>query len=682
MIQTPQELAHSFLAQLDQNINLKDVSNQVDERFFSEHSGVESLRLSLIHWLDKFSIPQTQQNDSASEILYHLAKGLECLHYPLISRVCCQLIVDSYQDQSEWISKACIFLAEHYEKLNQNLVAIQSYQKLIELDRDKHIAYNRIGLIFMSINENSQALMNFQRSLNSNPKYLQAQINLGVALQNQEAYQEAIRSFEVVIEQDPSQINAYYNLGIACFSCKSFDLSIRALRIALHLNPSLLDAHYNLGVVYSEIKQYRTALDCYKSVIKLNPNYLLAHYNSGVCYFELLEYSQAVESYKKAMLIDPQHIRSHWNIAHCHLILGELKTGFLEYEWRWKHNELQNQQTQRKFDKPLWLGDLPLEGKCILLHAEQGLGDTLQFVRFANALIQGNNALIIEVQPALKSLIEMSFKVNNEGNKSNLPIRVISRGEKLPPYDLHCPLMSLPLAMGISKLSDLSEHSAPYLSVDSELKLYWAKKLDDLIRDRNLHNAPGNAINFNDANLKSNDLRFPRRPRIGLIWSSGYRDDQQDTWEINKQRNLNLYELEPLLKLPLDWVSLQIGKIPNQELRDLNQIGWRGSSLLDLSGEIRNFADTAAIAQNLDLIISVDTSTAHLCGALGLRTWILLKANSCWRWFLMTEESPWYPNAQLFRQTHRADWSGVLQQLELQLNKFIETRKTRNNWLV
>ena len=671
MIPIQQERARSFLVQLDQNINLKSLFNQVEEHLFSDNSKINLIKQSLNLWLDDYSKSHTEQPNSATETLFQLAKELESLHYPLIMRVCCQLILDSYQDQSEWISQTCIILAEHYEKLDQHLASIQVYQKLIELDLDSHIAYNRIGLIFMSKNENMQALMYFQRSLDKNSKFLQARINMGVAYQNQGQYKEAIRSFESVIEQDPSQLNAYYNLGIASFTIRDFESSIHALRSAIHLNPALLDAHYNLGVVYSELKQFRIALGCYKLVIDLNPNYLLAHYNSGVCYFELLEYAQAIQSYQIAISIDPDHIRSHWNIAHCHLILGELSTGFQEYEWRWKHNELQNNQSQRKFNRPLWLGEFPLDGKRILLHAEQGLGDTIQFIRFATALSKSNNALIIEVQPALKSLIEMSIKAFKIANTSNMEITVLARGEELPPYDLHCPLMSLPLAMGVSNLPSLTKYAQTYLSVDPELRLHWSKKLDALIVANTLNRSPVNSHDSYSVNLSRDVTSTPRRLRIGLIWSSGYRDDQKETWEINKQRNINLKELELLFKLPIDWVSLQIGKIPIQELRDLNQTGWHGTGLLDLSHEIRNFADTAAIAQNLDLIISVDTSTAHLCGALGLRTLILLKKNSCWRWFLETESSPWYPNSHLLRQTNNGDWTNVLRQLEMKLKELL-----------
>ena len=676
MVEALQDQAQSFLSHLKLKVSIDEQALQGSTDFAELHHKTPLIQDTLSNWIQHIVEVPTLQPKTPGKFLLDLAKTYELLHYPLIAQICCELITKNYQSEREVLRDAYIYLAEQLEKQGEPLQAVHTYQKLNELDLDKHIAFNRIGLVFMSIHEFEQALINFERSLQIDPHYLQAQINMGVAHQSKGRYPRAIQCFEAVISKDPAQVNAHYNLGIAYFCIQSYDLSLESLNNALKLNPLLLDAHYNKGVVYSQLKNHPLAIYCYNTVIASDPKYLLAHYNLGVCYFELLDYAQALTCYEKALEIDPEHIRSHWNLAHCYLILGDLEKGLRHYEWRWRHNELQNKQKQREFVKPLWMGQLTLTGKSILLHAEQGFGDTLQFIRYAIHLGQSAAKVIIEVQPALKSLIAMSFLGKGGLDHSGVSCTdwtVIARGEEIPPYDLHCPLMSLPFALGFKSVSECSGTAPPYLRVDDGLRELWAYKLEFLLQQKNLIDSPENSkLPIRDSQDRTTKLTsLCRRPRIGLVWSSGYREDQSETWEINKERNLHLRDLEELLQLPFDWVSLQIGKIPNQELHDLNQSGWRGRGLLDLSTEIKSFADTAAIAQNLDLIITVDTSTAHLCGALGLKTWILLKSNACWRWFLQTEQSPFYPSARLLRQTQKGDWSDALLHMHTELEALL-----------
>lgn len=679
MVEALEDQAQSFLSHLKLKVTLEQMALQGSPDITKLQHNTSVIQDILSNWIHQIVEKPCLQRKTPGKFLLDLAKSFERLHYPLMAKICCELIAKSYQNEREVLRDAYIYLAEQLETQGEPLQAVHTYQKLNELDLDKHIAFNRIGLVFLSIHEFEQALINFERSLQIDPNYLQAQINMGVAHQSKGRYPKAIQCFEAVISKDPLQVNAYYNLGIAYFCTQSYALSLESLNNALKLNPLLLDAHYNKGVVYSQLKNHPLAIECYNRVIVSDPQYVLAHYNLGVCYFELLDYAQALLCYAKALEIDPDHIRSHWNLAHCYLILGNLEKGLRHYEWRWRHNELQNNQKQREFVKPLWMGQSTLTGKSILLHAEQGFGDTLQFIRYAIHLGQSAAKVIIEVQPALKSLIAMSFQGkealgrSGESGKSVADWSVIARGEEIPPYDFHCPLMSLPLALGFKSVSDCLGTLPPYLRVDDALKELWAYKLEFLLQQKKprdpLENSRLPIPDLQDSATDVTSVR--RRPRIGLVWSSGYREDQSETWEINKERNLDLSGLEELLRLPFDWVSLQIGKIPNQELQDLNQSGWRGRGLLDLSTEIKSFADTAAIAQNLDLIITVDTSTAHLCGALGLKTWVLLKSNACWRWFLQTEQSPFYPSTRLLRQTQKGDWSGALLQLHTELKALV-----------
>ena len=669
MVEITKDLALSFVKWLSPHQNISHLIQSqptppIDPP--TDKSSSIELKAKLFQWVRNLPGSQIENAWPGADVFFELARIFETLRLPHLSRTSLEIIVEKFQDQDNSAVQACISLAELLERDNDKLGAVHAYQKMLDLNLDKHVAYNRIGLIFMDIQQFEQALINFECSIRAKPDYLQAHINKGVAYQNKGSFKDAVKTFEHILLIDPTQINAHYNLGIAHFSDQNFERSIHSLQTAIQLNPALIDAHYNLGVVYSQLKEHLLALECYETAINLNPQYLLAHYNRVVSYFELLEYERALQSYKNTIAIDPDHIRSHWNAAHCHLILGEFREGFSEYEWRWRHNELQNKQTQRKFSKPLWLGEQDINGLRILLHAEQGFGDTLQFIRYVQRVASLGAHLIIEVQPALKSLVTSSLSESLKHLKPSTDWTVLARGEGLPDFDLHCPLMSLPLALGLTRELELTNPCPPYLSVDAQLRVTWAQRLDTLISEKELNETLNMSSRFTPEVTQNT-----RRLRVGLVWSSGYREDQKETWAINKERNLELKALEHLLQLPAHWVSLQIGKIPNQELADLNQQGGLGIELLDMSPYINDFADTAAIAQNLDVIVTVDTSTAHLCGALGLKTFVLLKANACWRWFLNTRCSIWYPSAVLIRQRNKGDWSDPLDQVTAELKKLL-----------
>lgn len=631
-----------------------------------------------------------------ADILLGVAPVFKELNHLLFCRACYELILHEHQADLRALSVALSALSELFEDSNEHLLAVLTYKKMISNRINAPYAFNRIGLIFMRVNEHEQALINFKSAIIIQPQYRQALINAGVAHQNKGRALLAVQCFNRALIIEADLVDAYYNLGISYFSLENYAHSIVNLERSLALNPTLLDALYNTGVVYSARSEHRTALGYYARVTSIDPDYLLAHYNIGVCYFELMDYEQALLAYQETLRIDPKHIRAHWNASHCLLILGHLSKGFLHYEWRWQHNELQNNQKQRTFDTPLWRGTPKLQalrGATLLLHAEQGYGDTLQFARFVHILLACGLSVILEVPTALKELMQMSFP----------KAQVLTRQEPLPAHDMHCPLMSLPLALGIEDISQLTvkgyyesallnshapvnadfmsaqthssgttANSSAYLRVDASLQEYWAQQLNAAkpVRSAGLESVRVHGNNF-AAPPGPNNLQgdLPRRPRVGIVWSSGDRADQQDTWEINRQRNVGLQELASVLELPVDWISLQIGEIPLAALRALSNEGLSSVQILDLSEHIRNFADTACIAQTLDLIITVDTSAAHLCAALGLPTWVLLKANACWRWFTGSDTSPWYPSVRLFRQRERAQWGPALDQLRTEIKK-------------
>jgi hypothetical protein len=326
---------------------------------------------------------------------------------------------------------------------------------------------------------------------------------------------------------------------------------------------------------------------------------------------------EARASFDRAVGIRPDFAQARWNRAQAMLLAGDFAQGWREHEWRLKaHPEL-----QRAFAQPLWLGEVPLDGKTILLHAEQGLGDTLQFCRYAPLVAARGGRVVLEVQKPLVDLMR------------DLPgvAAVVARGEPLPDFDLHCPLLSLPLAFG-TRL-DTIPAQMPYLGAPAERAAGW-------------------------------EARLTKRPRIGLVWSgnAGHKRD--------RARSIPLYALMPVFDLDAaTFVSLQ------KEARAADAAVLKQTAkLIDVGAELETFADTAALIRQLDLVIAVDTSVAHLAGALGKPLWLLLPAAPDWRWLAGREDSPWYPTARLFRQTVTRAWGPVVARVRAALEEMIASR--------
>jgi hypothetical protein len=306
----------------------------------------------------------------------------------------------------------------------------------------------------------------------------------------------------------------------------------------------------------------------------------------------------------------------------CRLAMGDYAQGWPQYEWRWKTRQFE--EAVRTFDAPLWLGEEDLAGRTILLHGEQGLGDVLQFCRYAPVVAARGAKVVLEVFPVLARLLGRLEGVD----------QIVRRGEPLPPHDLHAPLMSLPLALGAGP----EAHAAPYLSPDPDDGARWASRLDG---------AEG--------------------LRVGLCWAGGARPDQPIAHAIDQRRSLPLKAFAPLAGIGgVRFYSLQKGS-PEAELKALDARDWPGPPIVDLTAELKDFADTAALIANLDLVLACDTSTAHLAGGLGKPVWLLNRFDTCWRWPEVGDDTAWYPSARLFTQTAAGDWPGVISRVQAEL---------------
>jgi len=366
--------------------------------------------------------------------------------------------------------------------------------------------------------------------------------------------------------------------------------------------PNLALAYHYRGAEYLKTNRYDEAIADLDRAIMLEPVKLPAAYSDrGIAY-------RRKGDYAKAIALAKDYVDAHFNEALALLTVGEYARGFAEYEWRWKRAGV----ARRSLGKPLWLGEYPLGRKTILLHAEQGLGDTIQFARYAPLLAQGGATVLLEVQPELKDLLS-----GLEG------VRVFARGEALPAFDVHCPLGSLPLAFKTTLTT--VPVGIPYLGASEERIATWGARLEAL---------PGK--------------------RVALAWA-GNPNHIND-----RNRSIALARLAPLLSMPgVSVVGIQ-RDVPESDRAPL-------AGLTHLGEELADFQDTAAVIALCDLVVTVDTSVAHLAGAMGRPLWVLLPFWPDWRWTLGAERSPWYPDARLYRQGANGDWDAVIARLAAEI---------------
>jgi tetratricopeptide (TPR) repeat protein len=348
------------------------------------------------------------------------------------------------------------------------------------------------------------------------------------------------------------------------------------------------------------------ALRCYDEALAIDDSSALAHKQRGVALTVLQRHPEALRSLDRAVELEPESADTRYTRAVVLLATGDYAQGFREHEWRWRSALTSSMLERRSFEQPLWLGEESLAGRRILLYSEQGLGDTLQFCRYANLVADRGAAVVLQVQRPLVELLRRSQGVT----------QVVAQEEPLPVFDCHCPLMTLPLAFKTRVESIPGPRR--YLSPNAARVAAWQHRLGP------------------------RDL-----PRVGLMWN-GNPDNLTDRY-----RSFPLAAWLPHLPSGFRYYSLQ------RFVREEDRQALRCGVVCDLSGEQQDFEDAAALCACMDVVISVCTSIAHLSGALGLRTWVLLSQLADWRWLLVRKDSPWYPTARLYRQASRGNWSGI-----------------------
>ena len=413
---------------------------------------------------------------------------------------------------------------------------------------------------------------------------------------------------------------AWSNRGGALEALRRYGDAIASYDKALAIRPGFAEALYNRGNALLALERCDEAVASYDGAIAVRPDYAEALSNRGNALRDLKRYDEALASYARALAIKPDYAIAHWNESLCRLRTGDFERGLEEYEWRSRCEELR--PPKREFAQPRWLGEEEVAGKTILLHAEQGLGDTIHFCRYAQPLERKGAKVILEVQPALKSLLSGVAGAH----------AVLAQGEALPQFDLHCPLLSLPLAFK-TRLESIPA-AIPYVSIAPAMTEKWQRRL-------------------------------PQKSalRIGIAWS-GNRDNTRDS-----ARSIALKKLARIAGPGVTLVSLH-NSLRSEDEPDLAANG----HILHFGSELDDFSDNAALASLMDLVISVDTSIAHLAGALGKPVWVLLAFAADWRWLTDREDSPWYPTAKLYRQNAIGDWDGVMERVERDLvSRFIRS---------
>jgi hypothetical protein len=438
--------------------------------------------------------------------------------------------------------------------------------------------------------------------------------NLGLALHATGRFDEAISSFRNALQLAPDHPEILYNLANSCLELGRFDEALSSYEGALAQAPGHVGALVNRGNTLLRLNQPMRAIASYDTALTAMPAHPQILTNRGHALRRLDRPFEALADFKAALVAAPEFAEAHFEAAMTHLTLGDFDTGWKEYEWRWKTGTFA--QHRRPFRASPWLGNEPVAGKSILLHAEQGFGDTIQFVRYAPLLASRGAKVICEVQPELQPLL------------SQLPdVTVIASGGTRPAFDLHTPLLSLPLAFKTQ--AETIPDALPYLAAPAGRVADWRERLP------------------------------PGQPRAGFVWSGS------STHKNDANRSIALARLAPLFENPpLPCFSLQT------ELRKADRDMLRGlPNLVHLGDDIRDFNDTAAIIALLDVVVAVDTAVAHLAGALGKPVVILLPFAADFRWMRDRDDTPWYPTAKLMRQPAFGDWDSVIIRLRDELRQ-------------
>ncbi|MGZ4954681.1 MAG: tetratricopeptide repeat protein [Methylobacter sp.] len=500
------------------------------------------------------------------------------------------------------------------QELKQYQAAINSYDHAIALKANSSNVWFNRGNALQALGQSEAALHSYDQAIAIEPDNADTYSNRGNVLQSLGQSEAALQSYAKALASRPDCAMTLNNHGTVLLSLKHYEAALQSFDQAITYNPGFFEAYSNRGIALRNLGQYEAALQNYDQAIALNPVYAKVYSNRGNILQDLGQYDAALQSHHQACIVfDPDDAEANFGLSLCLLQSGDFDNGWKSYEWRLKHEKFG--VTLGNGSKPRWTGIEDLQGKTLLLHSEQGMGDTMQFCRYAKLLANRGARVILEVPMPLLLLLARVEGI----------VQTVLRGGGLPPFDFYCPLLSLPLAFK----TDFDTIPTPgrYIVSPPDKLAKWQSRL-----------GPKN------------------RPRIGLAWSG------QALHNNDRHRSIPLAQFIKLLPDNFQYVSLQ-NEVPDTDQETL----LARPDILHFGSELEDFTDTAALCDLVDIVVSVDTSVAHLAGAMGKTVWILLPFNPDWRWLLNRSDSPWYATAKLYRRERHGDNSKILDKIKTDL---------------
>jgi Flp pilus assembly protein TadD len=487
--------------------------------------------------------------------------------------------------------------------------AAEHFARAIRLEPKNGDYYSDLALVLSRMGEQDAAISGFRAAIHLKPDSYAAYNSLGAELRSKGQFAEAVACFGRALSLHSGYMRAHNNLGCVLREMGKPDLAIPHLEKAVALSPQTAEIHINLGSAYCDMDRLDEAMGSFRQALAIDPHCANSHNNLGALLHRMGRLDEAVRAYRDAIRLDPEERDAPNNMAMALLLQGDYEQGWRLYETRWRSTHFK--RGVRHFAQPQWTGDL--HPKRLLIHAEQGLGDTLQFCRYL-PLIDPRHEVVFEVEAPLVDLMRQLPGV----------AAVVARGAPLPDFDAHCPLLSLPRVFETTL--DTLPNQTPYLRADPAKVVRWAKRLEAV-----------------------------QGLKVGLVWAGGARPNQPELAPTNRRRSMNLASLAPLAQARgVSFISLQKGP-PASEVHAPPP----GMTLFDFTDDLHDFTDTAALVETLDLVIGVDTAVAHLAAAMGKPVWLLNRFDTCWRWLMNRDDSPWYPTLRLFRQPAPGDWDSV-----------------------
>ena len=494
--------------------------------------------------------------------------------------------------------------------------AFKVFERAVQLKPDDAGLWTAFGNVLADLKHPADALLGFQHALKLDPRHWQAANDCGIVLHGLGRLEEAVSYFDLCDALQPDYFPTLHMRAICLCGVKGFDDALADIERARQLDPTNVDICNNAGLVLQSAGRDEEALQWFEEALRLDPDLAGTLHNKAVSLARTPRFREAFAVYDRLRAADPNDALADWGLAHLHMLTGNFEAGWVAREARWRVPSLSI--SYPKFPQPMWLGQEPLDGKTILIGADEGLGDTIQFARYVPMLAERGARVILVVQDSLHRLLS-----DLPGVSQCIPN---SASATLPAFDFHCPIMSLPLAFG-TRLDSIPAPGS-YLPPLPQARIRaWKERLGP-------HD----------------------RLRVGLVWSGNpkFRND--------RHRPIPLRMFSRILDVDATFVSLQKEPRPDDRAALLER-----TDIIDVSADLTDFVETATLIACLDLVITVDTSVAHLAGALGCPTWILLSYLPDWRWLLDRDDSPWYPTARLFRQAEMGDYGTVLDRVRSEL---------------